>query len=158
MFPVISASERWVLEFFEQPLQADRPDSASVSGNDFPPGNWWQRYNTWSYNSTPPTPIPHVVRLIHCALASLSREVPYKIRHSILTALHEHLNNGESAKLSQTTTLANAQVLILLGMNQDLHSYEESTAMSMMWQRVGTGLRMATELVGLLSLHSQGVN
>lgn len=84
--------------------------------------------------------------------------MPYKIRHSILTALHEHLNNGEIAKLSQTTTLANAQVLILLGMNQDLHSFEESTAMSMMWQRVGTGLRMATELVGLLSLHLEGVN
>lgn len=140
MFPVISASE-----------------SASVSGKNFPPGNWWQRYNTWSYNSTPPTPIPRVVRLIHCALASLSREVPYKIRHSILTALHEHLNNGESAKLSQTTTLANAQVLILLGMNQDLHSYEESTAMSMMWQRVGTGLRMATELAVHRNVSSKAI-
>ncbi|WVQ84259.1 hypothetical protein IAT38_006411 [Cryptococcus sp. DSM 104549] len=127
LFPVVSASE-------------------SVCSSGTPPGSWYDLYTTWSFNSTPPSPMPHIVRLIHWCLPALSRDTPQPIRHSLLSTLHEHLDSGEIARLSGTTTLANAQVLVLLSMNQDLNSYEESTAVSMQWQRVGTGLRMALEL------------
>ncbi|WWD18843.1 hypothetical protein CI109_103298 [Kwoniella shandongensis] len=127
LFPVISATE-------------------AACGTGKPPEMWWHRFSVWHTNSGPPTPLPPVVRLIHCTISSLSRDVPPSIRRSLLSALHEHLDNGEIAALSKTSSLANAQVLLLLSMNLELHAHEGSSAVSLLWQRAGVGLRMATEL------------
>ncbi|KAK8864133.1 hypothetical protein IAR55_001379 [Kwoniella newhampshirensis] len=127
LFPVVSATE-----------------SAFIT--DKPPDIWWQRFSVWHANSTPPSPLPPVVRLIHCTLASLSRDVPSTIRRSLLSALHEYLEGGQIAAVSKLSSLPHAQVLLLLSMNMELHSNEGSSAISMTWQRAGVGIRMATEL------------
>ncbi|ODO00094.1 hypothetical protein I350_06719 [Cryptococcus amylolentus CBS 6273] len=111
-----------------------------------PPGGWLDRYSGWDPNSSPPTSIPRIIRLLHCSLSSLSRLTPTSIRHALLSALHKHLRDGESERLVSQSTIASSQVLVLMGMNHDLHGYEESRAASAMWKRTGTAIRMATEL------------
>ncbi|WVQ73493.1 hypothetical protein IAR50_003065 [Cryptococcus sp. DSM 104548] len=128
MFPVISASE------------------SALTKSKEPPGGWLDRYSAWNPNSSPPTSIPRIIRLLHCTLSSLSRLTPPRIRHALLSALHKHLRDGEAERLAAQSTIASSQVLVLMGMNSDLHGYEEPRAASAMWQRTGMGIRMATDL------------
>ncbi|TYJ58425.1 hypothetical protein B9479_000971 [Cryptococcus floricola] len=124
----------------------DGLESNALTKSKEPPGGWLDRYSAWDPNSSPPTSIPRIIRLLHCSLSSLSRLTPSSIRHALLSALHKHLRDGEGERLVSQSTIASSQVLVLMGMNHDLHGYEESRAASAMWQRTGTAIRMATEL------------
>jgi len=131
LFPVISVSES---------LLADRANESHVS-----------KYAPVDPNSTPGTPLPQIVRMIHCAVASRSREVPETIRRSILSSLHSLLLGPEMAKIASTRCLGSIQVLMLLSMCDDLLAADGTQARENQWQNVGTAVRMAFAIVSDLN-------
>ena len=96
-------------------------------------------------NSTPPTPLPAVVRVIHCALAAMSREVPEDIRRHTLALLQHHLDSKDYSKLYCTPSLSSIQVLVLLTMNDELNEIDHGGGDS--WLKLGNAVRMAQTLV-----------
>lgn len=110
------------------------------------------RYAAVDPASTPPTPLPHIVRMIHCALAARSRDVPEEIRKHVLTALHSLLTGPEMTKIIATNCLASVQVLMLLSMCDDLNGSDAGAADGAVWRNVGTAIRIATYIVSSLSL------
>lgn len=127
LFPVISVSES---------LLADRANESHVT-----------KYAPVDPNSTPGTPLPQIVRMIHCAVASRSREVPEAIRRSILASLHSLLLGPEMAKIASTRCLGSIQVLMLLSMCDDLLAPDGTQARENQWQNIGTAVRMAFAIV-----------
>ncbi|GFZ44923.1 hypothetical protein JCM24511_02649 [Saitozyma sp. JCM 24511] len=123
LFPVISVSES---------LLADKATDEHVN-----------KYAAIDPHSTPPTPLPHIVRMIHCAIASRSRTVPTHIQQSILSSLHSLLSGPEMAKIVTSRSLGNIQVLLLLAMCDDLNGADAVAANETVWQNVGTAIRMA---------------
>jgi hypothetical protein len=132
LFPVISVSES---------LLADKATDEHVN-----------KYAAIDPHSTPPTPLPHIVRMIHCAIASRSRTVPTHIQQSILSSLHNLLSGPEMAKVVTSRSLGNIQVLLLLAMCDDLNGADAVGANETVWQNVGTAVRMAFGIVRVLGL------
>ncbi|KAL7423535.1 hypothetical protein Q5752_001115 [Cryptotrichosporon argae] len=122
-FPVISVSES---------LLADKASDEHVT-----------KYAAIDPHSTPPTPLPHIVRMIHCAIASRSRAVPERVRQSVLASLHNLVSGAEMAKVVASRSLGNIQVLILLSMCDDLNAPDPIGAEETVWQNVGRAIRMA---------------
>lgn len=129
LFPVISVSES---------LLADKANESHVD-----------KYAAVDPNSTPSTPLPHIVRMIHCAIASRARDVPETIRQSILTSLHSLLLGPEMAKVASVRCLGSVQVLLLLSMCDELHAADAVQARENAWQNVGTAIRMGFAIVCL---------
>ncbi|OCF35093.1 hypothetical protein I316_03133 [Kwoniella heveanensis BCC8398] len=125
-FPVISVSES---------LLADKATPAHVD-----------KYAAVDPRSTPPTPLPHIVRMVHCAIASCSRDVPERIRQSVRTSLHSLLLGPEMVKLTSTRCLGSVQVLLLLSMCEDLNGSDAGEARETAWQNIGTASRTAFAL------------
>ncbi|WWC93569.1 hypothetical protein V866_000404 [Kwoniella sp. B9012] len=126
LFPVISVSES---------LLADKASAAHVD-----------KYAAVDPRSTPPTPLPLIVRMIHCAVAAQSRDVPEYIRRSLTSSLHSLMTGPEMQKLANTRCLGSIQVLLLLSMCEDLNSPDAGDASENVWQNVGTAARMGTAL------------
>lgn len=132
LFPVISVSES---------LLADRANQTHVD-----------KYAQVDPNSTPPTPLPHIVRMIHCAIASRSRDVPFGIRASILHSLHNLLQGPEFLRIASTRCLASVQVLMLLNMCDEIHAPDGIQARENLWQHLGTAVKSAFAIVSPMSL------
>lgn len=125
LFPIISVSES---------LLADKASDEHVA-----------KYA--SVDRNPPTPLPHMVRMIHCAIAATSREVPQDVRNSVLTSLHRLLAGPEMAKIAATRCLGTVQVLILLSMCEDLNGPNAVGAGEAVWQNVGSAIRIGFGIV-----------
>lgn len=126
-FPVISVSES---------LLADKASDEHVA-----------KYA--SVDRNPPTPLPHIVRMIHCTIAALSREVPSGIRENVVTSLHRLLAGPEMAKIASTRCLGSVQVYILLSMCDDLNRSGGLGGEEAVWQNVGNAVRMGFGIVSL---------
>ncbi|KAL7421070.1 hypothetical protein Q5752_003954 [Cryptotrichosporon argae] len=113
--------------------------------NDEPDAKYCEQFIELHHSSTPPTPLPEVVRIIHCALAAMSRTVPHGVRQRLLSALHGVLLGPSFARLSSISTLASVQVLVLLCMCDELNG-DDTYLSSSMWLKLGTAIRMAHEL------------
>jgi hypothetical protein len=100
-----------------------------------------------SIDPNPPTPLPHIVRMIHCALAASSRTVSHNIRDNVKSSLHRLLAGPEMAKIVNTRCLGSIQVLVLLSMNDDLNGPSAVGATESVWQNVGNATRMGFGIV-----------
>nr|XP_019044460.1 hypothetical protein I302_06371 [Kwoniella bestiolae CBS 10118]OCF23390.1 hypothetical protein I302_06371 [Kwoniella bestiolae CBS 10118] len=116
-------------------LLADKASAAHVD-----------KYAAVDPRSTPPTPLPLIVRMIHCAIAARSRDVPEHIQKSLLSSLHSLLLGPEMQKLAATRCLGSIQVLLLLSMCEDLNGPDAGDASENVWQNVGTAARMGFAL------------
>lgn len=88
-----------------------------------------------------------MVRLIHCALASLSREVPAEIRDNVLEKLLALLPGPEMSEISRIDCLGSIQVLLLLSMSDELNGADSGSGAAAVWRNVGTATRMASAIV-----------
>lgn len=129
LFPVISVSES---------LLADKASDDHVA-----------KYA--SVDRHPPTPLPHIVRMIHCAIAAASRDLPADIRSNVWASLHRLLTGPEMTKIAATRCLGTVQVLILLSMCDDLNGPSAVGASEAVWQNVGSAIRMGFGIVSVLS-------
>jgi hypothetical protein len=104
----------------------------------------------------PPTPLPRVFgKLAVCTLAALSRDVPRHIFFSLLHTLSSRLDGEEGSHLLRTSSLGNVQVLLLLGLSSELHAVTTSRGGSLSWLTVGLALRMAQDIVRMLTRGGQ---
>ncbi|WWC69091.1 uncharacterized protein I206_103027 [Kwoniella pini CBS 10737] len=126
LFPVISVSES---------LLADKANDAHVD-----------KYAPVDPKSTPPTPLPLVVRMLHCAIASRSREVPESIQRSLQSSLHSLLLGPEMQRVASARCLGSIQVLVLLSMCEDLCAPDAADASENVWQNIGIAARMGFAL------------
>nr|XP_018260629.1 uncharacterized protein I303_07555 [Kwoniella dejecticola CBS 10117]OBR82787.1 hypothetical protein I303_07555 [Kwoniella dejecticola CBS 10117] len=110
--------------------------------NDQPDEKYWERFVEMHHNSAPPTPLPGIVRIIHCALAAMSREVPSDIRQNILSTLQNLLVGPELDRIRRTSTIASVQVLVSLTICDEL----SGNGISSSWLQLGEAIRMAQEL------------
>jgi len=129
LFPIISVSES---------LLADKASDDHVA-----------KYA--SVDRNPPTPLPHIVRMIHCAIAAASRDLPANVRDNVLASLHRLLTGPEMTKIAATRCLGTVQVLILLSMCDDLNGSSAVGASEAVWQNVGSAIRMGFGIVSVLS-------
>lgn len=106
-----------------------------------------QKFSQVNSTSIPATPLPKIVRLVHIALAAQSREVPGEIRNSLLSTLHALLAGPDVIKMMATSCLNTIQVLLLIGMNEDLNGPEGSDVKGAVWRNIGSALRMAFSIV-----------
>ena len=98
-------------------------------------------------NSVPPTPLPNLVRMIHCAIAARSRDVPEHIRQSLLSAVHGLRNGPEITKIIASRSLASIQVLLSLSVCDDLNNPDANEALEVVWQNVGAAARIGFGIV-----------
>nr|XP_019007474.1 uncharacterized protein I206_07732 [Kwoniella pini CBS 10737]OCF46255.1 hypothetical protein I206_07732 [Kwoniella pini CBS 10737] len=113
-------------------------------GREQPPDTFWQYYTMKDYDSTPHSPLPKIVRLVHYGLASMSRAVPVPIRQSIIRAVREELD--DTLQPSRQNSLSTVQLLVSLFISLDLHHDNPTESRSLLWQRVGTGIRGAFDM------------
>lgn len=96
----------------------------------------------------PPTPISNSLgKLIVCSIAALSRAVPRAISESLLVTLGARLDGPEGIHLTQTSSLGNIQLQLLLGVSAELHSRSTCKGGSRSWLMIGSAIRMAMDMV-----------
>nr|XP_019043146.1 hypothetical protein I302_07717 [Kwoniella bestiolae CBS 10118]OCF22076.1 hypothetical protein I302_07717 [Kwoniella bestiolae CBS 10118] len=115
-------------------------------GRDKPSDIFWQYYTMKENDSTPHSPLPKIVRLVHYGLASMSRSVPTAIRKSIVKAVREELD--ATSQTSKQTSLSTVQLLITLSISLELHDDDPTENRSLLWQRTGSGIRGALDMYG----------
>ena len=106
------------------------------------------KYISIDTKSSPPTPLPRIVRMIHCALAARSRLVPSRVRDSVMTNLRNLLASPEMVGLSSTQSLGSVQVLTLLCLCDDLNHADGLMASEAAWRNAGLASRTAFSVVG----------
>ncbi|KAJ7273270.1 fungal-specific transcription factor domain-containing protein [Mycena rebaudengoi] len=90
------------------------------------------------------TPAPAPILLYSmCLVAAARREVPQAVFDSIRYAVNGVI---KAEDVLSTPTMANVQALLILCMTGDCHSQFVPTALSAMWARLGTAIRMAQDL------------
>lgn len=90
------------------------------------------------------TPNPPPVLLYSmCLIAAARREVPSKIFDSIRFAVNNVIKADD---VLSTATISNVQALLILSMSGDCHSQFVPNALSGLWLRLGTAIRMAQDL------------
>ena len=91
------------------------------------------------------TPSPPPVLLYSmCLVAATRREVPSKIFDSIRFALNNVIKADD---VLSTATIPNVQALLILSMSDDCHSQFVPNALSALWLRLGTAIRMVGAVV-----------
>ncbi|WVW84359.1 hypothetical protein I302_106393 [Kwoniella bestiolae CBS 10118] len=93
-------------------------------------------------DSTPPTPLPRILRLIICAVPAQWRAVPKDIRQSLRVTISSQLEDPKASTCLRASSLGNLQTLSVLAMSADLlpsSKYEN-------WINTGTTIRMAQEI------------
>ncbi|PFH51749.1 hypothetical protein AMATHDRAFT_74779 [Amanita thiersii Skay4041] len=89
-----------------------------------------------------PNPPPILLYSI-CLVAAARREVPQSIFDSIRFAVNSII---KSEDVLSTASIANVQSLLILCMTGDCHSQFVSSALSALWIRLGSAIRMAQDL------------
>ncbi|KAF8077696.1 fungal-specific transcription factor domain-containing protein [Lyophyllum atratum] len=90
------------------------------------------------------TPNPPPILLYSmCLVAAARREVPQAIFDSIRYAVN---NVIKAEDVLSTASIVNVQALLILCMTGDCHSQFVSNALSALWVRLGTAIRMAQDL------------
>lgn len=88
-------------------------------------------------NSNPPP----VLLYSMCLVAAARREVPSKIFDSIRYAVNNVIKADD---VLSTPSIANVQALLILSMTGDCHSQFVPNALSALWIRLGTAIRMVS--------------
>ncbi|ODO09208.1 hypothetical protein I350_02808 [Cryptococcus amylolentus CBS 6273] len=98
-------------------------------------------FGNFHINSTPPTSLPQVFRLLICAIPAASRGVPVHIRESIFSALNSALDSMDFSM--GMASLSNVQMHLLMSVNDGL------------WKRgpMGRAVYAATRMATGLALH-----
>ncbi|KAJ7449949.1 fungal-specific transcription factor domain-containing protein, partial [Mycena latifolia] len=86
---------------------------------------------------------PPILLYSMCLVAAARREVPQAVFDSIRYAVNGVL---KAEDVLSTPSMANVQALLILCMTGDCHSQFVPTALSAMWARLGTAIRMAQDL------------
>ncbi|KAF7363561.1 hypothetical protein MSAN_01012700 [Mycena sanguinolenta] len=90
------------------------------------------------------TPAPAPILLYSmCLVAAARREVPQTVFDSIRYAVNGVI---KAEDVLSTPSMANVQALLILCMTGDCHSQFVPTALSAMWARLGSAIRMAQDL------------
>ncbi|KAJ6525597.1 fungal-specific transcription factor domain-containing protein [Mycena capillaripes] len=90
------------------------------------------------------TPAPPPILLYSmCLVAAARREVPQSVFDSIRYAVNGVI---KAEDVLSTPSMANVQALLILCMTGDCHSQFVPTALSAMWARLGSAIRMAQDL------------
>ncbi|KAJ7097796.1 fungal-specific transcription factor domain-containing protein [Mycena belliarum] len=89
-----------------------------------------------------PAPAP-VLLYSMCLVAAARRDVPQSVFDSIRYAVNGVIKADD---VLSTPSMANVQALLILCMTGDCHSQFVPTALSAMWARLGTAIRMAQDL------------
>ncbi|KAJ6502412.1 fungal-specific transcription factor domain-containing protein [Mycena sanguinolenta] len=90
------------------------------------------------------TPAPPPILLYSmCLVAAARREVPQGVFDSIRYAVNGVI---KAEDVLSTPSMANVQALLILCMTGDCHSQFVPTALSAMWARLGSAIRMAQDL------------
>jgi len=96
-----------------------------------------------------PSP-PSVLLYSMCLVAAARRQVPQNVFDSIRYILNSII---KAEDVLSTATIANVQALLILSMVADSHSQYVPNALSALWIRLGTAIRM----VSLSALRHQGL-
>lgn len=87
---------------------------------------------------------PHPVLLYSmCLVAAARREVPPKVFDSVRFTVNNIIKTDD---VLSTATIQNVQALLILSMSGDCHSQFVPNALSGLWIRLGTAIRMAQDL------------
>ncbi|KAH9484390.1 Acetamidase regulatory protein [Psilocybe cubensis] len=89
-----------------------------------------------------PNPPPVLVYSM-CLVAAARREVPQKVFDSIRYAVNSII---KAEDVLSTASIVNVQALLILCMTGDCHSQFVPNALSALWIRLGTAIRMAQDL------------
>ncbi|KAH0830630.1 hypothetical protein J3R83DRAFT_2085 [Lanmaoa asiatica] len=89
-----------------------------------------------------PSP-PPILLYSMCLVAAARREVPQSVFDSIRYAVNGVI---KSEDVLSTASIANVQALLILSMVGDCHSQYVPNALSALWIRLGTAVRMAQDL------------
>jgi hypothetical protein len=124
LFPAVSVHER--LGSSSLPLRPSDPLPLCLSnsliscslGSRGPSPDFYAHFGIFHVNSTPPTPLPPVLRLILCAIPAMSRQVPPAIRDGILSGLNTALDSMDFSL--GMGSLARIQLHLLLSVNDGL--------------------------------------
>jgi hypothetical protein len=76
-----------------------------------------------------------------CLVAAARREVPHKIFDSIRYAVNNIIKADD---VLSTASIVNVQALLILCMTGDCHSQFVPNALSSLWIRLGTAIRMVS--------------
>jgi hypothetical protein len=88
-------------------------------------------------------PPPAILLYSMCLVAAARREVPQNIFDSIRHAVNNVIKVED---VLSTASIVNVQSLLILSMTGDSHSQFVPTALSALWIRLGTAIRMAQDL------------
>ncbi|KAH7908879.1 fungal-specific transcription factor domain-containing protein [Hygrophoropsis aurantiaca] len=89
-----------------------------------------------------PSPSP-ILLYSMCLVAAARREVPQSVFDSIRYAVNSVIKSDD---VLSTASIANVQALLILSMVGDSHSQYVPNALSALWIRLGTAIRMAQDL------------
>ncbi|KAI0082837.1 hypothetical protein K474DRAFT_1655018 [Panus rudis PR-1116 ss-1] len=88
-------------------------------------------------------PPPAVLLYSMCLIAATRRDVPQHIFDSIRYAVNSLI---KAEDVLSTASIVNVQTLLILAMSGDCHSQSVPNALSALWIRLGTAIRMAQDL------------
>lgn len=91
-----------------------------------------------------PSP-PPILLYSMCLVAAARREVPQSVFDSIRFAVNSVIKTED---VLSTASIANVQALLILSMVGDCHSQYVPNALSALWIRLGTAVRMVSVNVG----------
>ncbi|KAF9448024.1 hypothetical protein P691DRAFT_705734 [Macrolepiota fuliginosa MF-IS2] len=86
---------------------------------------------------------PPILLYSMCLVAAARREIPSRIFDSIRFAVNNVIKADD---VLSTPSIANVQALLILSMTGDSHSHFVPNALSALWVRLGTAIRMAQDL------------
>ncbi|KAH8106811.1 fungal-specific transcription factor domain-containing protein [Cristinia sonorae] len=86
------------------------------------------------------SPPPAVLLYSICMIAATRREVPQAVFDSIRYAVNAVI---KAEDVLSTPSIVNVQALLILSMSGDCHSHSIPNALSALWIRLGTAIRMA---------------
>ncbi|KAG6856458.1 hypothetical protein H0H87_004318 [Tephrocybe sp. NHM501043] len=89
-----------------------------------------------------PNPAP-ILLYSMCLVAAARRQVPQMVFDSIRYAVNNVIKSDD---VLSTATIVNVQSLLILSMSGDCHSQFVPNALSALWIRLGTAIRMAQDL------------
>ena len=95
------------------------------------------------------SPPPAVLLYSICMLAATRREVPQAVFDSIRYAVNAVI---KAEDVLSTASIVNVQALLILAMSGDCHSHSIPNALSALWIRLGTAIRMVRSLSHRLTI------
>ncbi|KZS88408.1 hypothetical protein SISNIDRAFT_531893 [Sistotremastrum niveocremeum HHB9708] len=92
---------------------------------------------------TPPSALSPILLYSICLVASALRQFPQSVFNALRDTVRSLL---DASDVLSSTSLTHVQSLLILGMSSDAHSPFVPRALSALWVRVGTAIRMAQDL------------